>query len=143
MTKYSTLYLVQLLGSREIIKSYFEQLQRSREIIEQASIEDLIAIRAALTQVANGRVPKPNFGICLNTDALLPNTFRVSLAYPAVSYFSHGWQHHSGNINYPVPAPADVYCGLWEGEQLVLRQHLLAYLVDQITLYIERNGDAD
>lgn len=122
--------------------TYFEQLQRSREIIQQASIEELIAVRAAFTQVANGLVLKPNFGICHNADKLLSDTPIVGLAYHAVSYFSHGWPQHTGIISFPVPARADVYCGLWEGEQLVLRQHLLAYLIKQITLYIERNGDA-
>lgn len=124
-------------------EGYFEQLQRSREIIEQASTEDLRTVRAAFTQVANGLVLKPRLGICRNTDTLMPATFPVGLAYHAVEYFSHGWQHHSGNISYPVPPRAHVYCGLWQGEQLVLRQHLLAYLIKQITLYIERNGDAD
>lgn len=128
MTKYSNFYFVERANAAAIIRL--------------ASTKDLRTVRATFTQIANGLVLKPNFGICRNADALLSDTPIVGLAYHAVEYFSYGWQHHSGIINYPVPARADVYCGLWQGEQLVLRQHLLAYLVKQITLYIERNGDA-
>lgn len=124
-------------------KSYFVERANAAAVIRLASIEDLRTVRAAFTQVANGLVLKPRLGICRNTDTLLSDTPIVGLAYHVVDYFSHGWQHHSGKISFPVPAPADVYDNLWQGEQLVLRQHLLAYLIKQITLYIERNGNAD
>lgn len=112
-------------------------------VIIATPVEELRHARAALIQVANGRITNTNCGICRNARVLMPEGCTLNIAYHCVDYFSHGWPHHSGDLNYPVPKPADPFCGHWQNEQLILRQHLLAYLVEQMTVYIEESRDAN
>ena len=107
---------------------------------------ELRDVQRAMRQVANGRITSVGCGICYNTEALCANSVRRA-AYYVVNYFSYGWPHHSGCVGIPVPyslGDSDSDIQYWQGQQLAYRQSLMAYIIEQIDLFlayqIEREG---
>ena len=73
---------------------------------------------------------KQNWGICHNLN-LICSDGKLSYEYGLVSYFSKGWEHHSGDERYPIQEDED--CGKWQGENLILRINLLNYLIERVS----------
>ena len=73
---------------------------------------------------------KQDYGICHNLN-LICSDGRMSYEYGLVSYFSKGWEHHSGDERYPIQEDED--CGKWQGENLILRISLLNYLIERVS----------
>jgi hypothetical protein len=66
------------------------------------------------------------FGLC----SYLHDYTRDTCAYGFVSNNSVGWEHHTGNEQYPVPHIKSL--GLWKGENLEMRQDLCKYLLTKL-----------
>lgn len=74
-----------------------------------------------------GKIEEDYVGLCFQLmDAQLP-----CQGYDAVNQYSVGWEHHTGNYNYPVERLGD---NLWAGEELHLRLDLMNYMIDKLTL---------
>lgn len=77
-----------------------------------------------------------SYGVCYNLNfelRTLPE-FEWGVAYDFVSDESHAWPHamrcHDGSLwNYFVPYHG---CGLWEGDNLKMRQNLIQYLLGRV-----------
>ena len=73
---------------------------------------------------------KQGYGICHNLN-LICSDGKLSYEYGLVSYFSKGWEHHSGDERYPIQE--DEAYGKWQGENLILRISLLNYLIERVS----------
>lgn len=121
--------------------------QAAKQKVLALSLAELRDVQRAMRQVYNGKITNDTHGICHNTQGLCANIVRNS-AYYVVEYFSYGWQHHSGCVCFPVPDSTKENCHddlhYWQGEQLIYRQSLMAYIIEQIDLYLayqaEREG---
>lgn len=70
-------------------------------------------------------------GICFNLDSLLCDTGNyVASGYHVVRELSVGWDHHTGDSDYPVPFTGEQ--GLWKGNHLELRIDLINYIIKQL-----------
>jgi hypothetical protein len=86
-------------------------------------------LKISLNKIIEGDlncVQHKSFGLC----NYLEGYIRLICAYDFVYYNSRGWKHHSGNDNCPVPHVEGV--GLWEGENLEMRQDLCKYLLAKL-----------
>ena len=73
------------------------------------------------------------FGICWNADHLLNQTLDVLTHFDMYFFIKAntcGWEHHTGDDEYPVPNVRDY--GKWEGTNLTLRIDLMKYIVGKI-----------
>lgn len=124
------------------------KFQAAKQRVLTMSQQELRDIQRALRQVANGRITEERCGcgICYNTQALCHDRYGYE-AYTVVEYFSYGWPQHSGCVSFPVPMGKNVSyieTDLWQGQQLIYRQSLMAHIIKQIDLFLayqaEREG---
>ena len=99
------------------------------------SVYQKIDVLTGLTMLKDLAIGHPNklkqdYGICHNLN-LICSDGKMSYEYGLVSYFSKGWEHHSGDERYPIQEDED--CGKWQGENLILRISLLNYLIESVS----------
>ena len=73
---------------------------------------------------------KHTYGICRHLNLLCSDGMGL-YEYELVNYFSEGWEHHSGDEQYPIQEDKDY--GKWQGENLILRISLINYLIDRVS----------
>ena len=79
-------------------------------------------------------------GICYNLDKYLTDRglFSDDYGYEIVERLSKGWEHHTGDLEYPVPDPAEMRCSdTWKGEGLSLRLDLCEYIAEQLRVMLK------
>jgi len=99
------------------------------------SVYQNIDILTGLTILKDLAEKHPNelkqvYGICRHLN-LICSDGKGLYEYALVNYFSEGWEHHSGNKQYPVQEDKDY--GKWQGESLILRINLLNYLIERVS----------
>jgi hypothetical protein len=96
----------------------------------------------ALTQLAEGKVPMKEVGICGNLNYMLEFRDRLT-AYTFVSELSVNWKYHSGRWSDPIPNN-DYYYGnktLWIGKEAVYRYNLCRYLLAQVKTVVNNENN--
>jgi len=105
----------------------------TKEIILTASIAAVVT--EALKEIRTGEVKSRVCGICFNLETLVLEsgvTGSDNHSYDLLQQLSKGWEHHTGNIAYPVPAGDFLDGQFWKGEQLAYRVSLIDYLLPQV-----------
>lgn len=89
--------------------------------------EQAQALLAGLEQLKFGDIPYEYVGICGNLQTLVNNDDtdnEIVATYKFVEVYAKGWEHHSGDVAYPVPRKQGQL--MWENP---LRFDLINYLI--------------